>query len=149
MEQRSYSAEGLALTRQCEGLRLEAYEDAAGVLTVGYGHTGPDVMAGQTITEFEAEALLRADLAASVACVNRALQVAATQGQFDALVDFCFNVGRGSFLRSSLLRYVNAGEFAAAAKQFGMWVNAGGKPLEGLVRRRAAEAALFCGRLAA
>jgi lysozyme len=143
MQQMRYSEAGLALTRSFEGLRLEAYQDAAGIWTIGYGHTGADVHAGQKISEFEAEALLRADLAASVACVNRVVEVALSQGQFDALVDFCFNAGRGNFMRSSLLRYVNAREFAAVVVQFGLWVNAGGVPVEGLVRRRAAEATMF------
>ena len=145
MNEYDYSDMGLALTRSFEGLRLAAYQDSAGVWTIGYGHTGPEVHRGQCIGEIEAEALLRADLAVAVECVRRAVQVALAQHQFDALVDFCFNVGRGSFLGSSLLRYVNQGEFDSAAVQFGLWVHAGGKVLPGLVRRRAAEAALFSG----
>ena len=100
---------------------------------------------GQCISEIEAEALLRSDLACAVRAVRKAVQVDLAQHQFDALVDFCFNVGRGSFLGSSLLRYVNRGEFDSAVVQFGLWVHAGGKVLPGLVRRRAAEAALFSG----
>jgi lysozyme len=140
-----YSSTGLALTRSFEGLRLKAYQDCAGIWTIGYGHTGPEVHRGQCISEFEAEALLRADLASAVECVRRAVRVKLAQHQFDALVDFCFNVGRGNCLGSSLLRYVNQGEFDAAAVQFGLWVHAGGKVVPGLVRRRAAEAALFSG----
>lgn len=143
MQKFSYSEAGLALTKSFEGLRLEAYQDSGGIWTIGYGHTGPEVHEGQRISEFEAEALLRGDLGASVACVNRAVTAAITQGQFDALVDFCFNVGRGNFVRSSLLRYLNAREFEAVIEQFGAWVNAGGVRSEGLVRRRAAEAAMF------
>ncbi len=141
-----YSNAGLVLTKSFEGLRLTAYQDSGGVWTIGHGHTGPDVHAGQTITEPEADALLRADLAASVACVNRSVTVALTQNQFDALVDFCFNAGRGNFERSALLRDVNRADFSAAAGQFGLWVNAGGQRLPGLVRRRAAEAAMFAKR---
>jgi lysozyme len=145
MNEYDYSNAGFALTRSFEGLRLTAYQDSAGVWTIGYGHTGCEAHSGQCISEIEAEALLRADLAAAVQCVRRAVQVDLSQHQFDALVDFCFNVGRGSFLGSSLLRYVNQGEFNSAVVQFGLWVHAGGKVLPGLVRRRAAEAALFSG----
>lgn len=145
MNEFEYSSAGLALTRSFEGLRLAAYQDSAGVWTIGYGHTGTGVHAGQRITEPEAEALLRADLAAAVECVRRAVKVTLTQGQFDALVDFCFNVGRGNFLGSTLLRSVNRGEFSNAAAQFGLWVHAGGRVIPGLVRRRAAEAAMFAG----
>jgi lysozyme len=145
MQTFAYSDSGFALTRSFEGLRLSAYQDCAGVWTIGFGHTGPDVHEGQTISEFEAEALLRADLAAAVACVNRAVTAEITQPQFDALVDFCFNAGRGSFLGSTLLRQVNAGNTAAAVAQFGLWVHAGGEVVPGLVRRRKAEAELFAG----
>ena len=146
MNQYDYSSTGLALTRAFEGLRLSAYQDCAGVWTIGYGHTGPEVHRGQCITESEAEALLRADLAGAVRCVRQAVRVDLAQHQFDALVDFCYNAGRGSFLGSSLLRYVNRAQFESAAAQFGLWVHAGGKIVPGLVRRRAAEAALFLER---
>ncbi|HEY4008734.1 MAG TPA: lysozyme [Acidobacteriaceae bacterium] len=145
MNDYDYSAAGFALTRSFEGLRLSSYQDSAGIWTIGYGHTGPEVRAGQRITEGEAEALLRADLSAAIHCVRGAVRVAVSQNQFDALVDFCFNAGRGSFLGSTLLRCVNRGDFAGAAGQFGLWVHAGGEVVAGLVRRRAAEAALFAG----
>lgn len=146
MNELEYSSVGLALTRSFEGLRLEAYQDSAGVWTVGYGHTGPEVRAGLRMSEAEAEALLREDLAEAVNCVRRSVRVRLAQQQFDALVDFCFNAGRGNFLRSTLLRDVNGGDFAGAAAQFGLWVHAGGKVCSGLVRRRKAEAALFSGQ---
>ena len=145
MNEFDYSAAGLALTRSFEGLRLAAYQDSAGVWTIGFGHTGPEVHPGQRITEPEAERLLREDMAAAVDCVRRAVRTKLTQGQFDALVDLCFNAGRGNFLGSALLRWVNRGEFAAAAEQFGLWVHAGGSVVPGLARRRAAETALFFG----
>ena len=138
-----YSDKGLALTKSFEGLRLTAYQDVAGVWTVGYGHTGPAILDGMTINEADAEMLLRADLTDAVACVNRAVRVEITQNQFDALVDFCFNAGRGNFLKSTLLRKVNLEDFAGATVQFGLWVHAGGEVVPGLVRRRKAEAALF------
>ncbi len=146
MNEFDYSNTGFALTRSFEGLRLEAYQDCAGVWTIGYGHTGFEVHHGQCISEAEAEELLRSDLASAVRAVRKCVQVDLAQHQFDALVDFCFNTGRGSFSGSSLLRYVNQGEFDSAVVQFGLWVHAGGKVVPGLVRRRAAEAALFSGR---
>jgi len=143
MQIHTYSDDGFALTRSFEGLRLTAYQDCGGVWTIGYGHTGPDVRAGLTITETEAEALLRSDVAASETSVNRAVNVPITQNQFDALVDFCFNCGRGNFLSSTLLRQVNLGNTQAATAQFALWVHAGGEVVPGLVRRRKAEAELF------
>ncbi|HEX5283951.1 MAG TPA: lysozyme [Bryocella sp.] len=145
MSDYDYSSVGLALTRSFEGLRLQAYQDSAGVWTIGYGHTGPEVRAGQHINEAEADALLRADLGVAVKCVRQAVKFPLAQPQFDALVDFCFNAGRGNFLGSTLLRDVNRGDFASAVVQFGLWVHAGGHVLAGLVRRRAAEAAMFAG----
>ena len=143
MEEFRYSEKGLALTKSFEGLRLEAYQDCGGVWTVGYGHTGPGVVEGMTVNDAEAEVLLLADLEDAVACVNRKVMVAISQSQFDAMVDFCFNAGRGNFLKSTLLRKVNAGDFAGAAAQFGLWVHAGGEVVPGLVRRRKAEADMF------
>jgi lysozyme len=143
MQKFTYSDAGLALTKSFEGLRLESYQDVGGVWTVGYGHTGPDLLAGMKISQADADALLRADLSVAVGCVNRAVIEEISQPQFDALVDFCFNVGQGNLLKSSLLRYVNLGELENAAAQFLLWVNAGGKRVEGLVRRRQAERAMF------
>ena len=140
------SASGLAMTKQFEGLRLEAYEDCAGVCTIGYGHTGKDVHPDRTITEAEADELLCQDLHAAETVVCRAVSAAISQSQFDALVDFCFNLGEQRLLSSTLLRYVNAGNFAGAANQFGMWVHAGGKVQPGLVNRRRAEAEMFAQR---
>jgi lysozyme len=143
MQKFSYSEKGLALTKSFEGLHLEAYRDCAGIWTIGYGHTGPGISPGQSISEEEAETLLRADLAEAVACVNHAVQVVISQNQFDAMVDFCFNAGRGNFVQSTLLRKVNSGDFRGAAAQFALWVHAGGEVVSGLLRRRNTEAALF------
>ena len=146
MQNFRYSGAGLALTKRYEGLRCSAYQDSGGVWTIGYGHTGHDVTPGKVITELEAEVLLRADLRGAVECVNASLKVAAVeQNHFDALVDFCFNAGRGNFAHSTLLAKVNAKEFASAADQFGLWINVNGQPSRGLQRRRAAEAAMFRG----
>lgn len=143
MQEFSYSDRGLELTKSFEGLRLEAYQDCAGHWTIGYGHAGPTVSRGQSITEAEAEVLLRADLAEAVACVNHAMRLPISQCQFDAMVDFCYNAGRGNFVQSTLLRKVNSGDFRGAAAQFALWVHAGGEVAPGLLRRRNAEAALF------
>jgi lysozyme len=143
MQELSYSKKGLALTKSFEGLHLEAYRDCAGIWTIGYGHTGLGVFPDRIISEPEADELLRADLAEAVACVNRAVQTFISQGQFDAMVDFCFNAGRGNFIQSTLLRKVNGEDIEGAAAQFALWVHAGGEVVAGLVRRRAAEVDLF------
>lgn len=140
-----YSDAGLGLTKRYEGLRLRAYQDSGGVWTIGYGHTGKDVHASREVTSLEAEALLRADLRQAIDSVNLAVKTAIEQRHFDALVDFCFNAGRGNFLHSSLLQEVNAKNFEAAAAQFALWINVKGQPNRGLQRRRAAEAAMFRG----
>jgi len=143
MAEMDYSAAGYALTEHFEGLELTAYQDSVGVWTIGYGHTGADVQPGMAITQGDAQALLAEDVAASVAGVNAAVSVDLEQYQFDALVDFAFNLGVGALRSSTLLKLVNAGDVAGAAGEFGKWVYAGGKVLPGLVRRRAAEAAMF------
>jgi lysozyme len=89
----NYSKNGLALTESFEGVRLTAYQDIRGVWTTGYGHTGPDVRPGMTITQAQAEQLLLADVAHAVSMVNRCVTVSLDQNQFDALVDFAFNAG--------------------------------------------------------
>jgi len=100
-------------------------------------------VAGMTITREQAQDLLASDVAGAVACVNRAVTSAINQNQFDALVDFTFNCGSANFLSSTLLKKVNAGDFAGAALEFHRWIYAKKIELPGLVKRRAAEAALF------
>jgi len=139
----TYGTAGLALTKQSEGCELNAYQDPVGIWTIGYGHTGPAVVQGFTITQEQADALLVSDVAGAVACVNKAVQVQINQNQFDALVDFTFNLGCASLLSSTLLRLLNAGDFDGAAGQFARWVYAGKTILPGLERRRAAELQLF------
>lgn len=136
------SKTGLDLIKQFEGLRLKAYRCQAGVPTIGYGHTRTAKM-GQSITQERAEELLREDVTPFEAAVSRLVTVPLNQGQFDALVAFAFNCGEGALERSTLLRLLNEGKYAEAALQFGRWVKGGGKELPGLVRRRAAERALF------
>lgn len=139
----SYGKDGLALTQQFEGLRLTAYQDQVGVWTIGYGHTGPDVYQGLTITANEATALLLKDVATASTCVNKLVTVPLTQDEFDALVDFVFNLGTGAFASSTLLRDLNAGNFTAAVGEFQKWDRAGGQVVAGLLRRRLGEAQLF------
>lgn len=134
---------GLALIKSFEGLRLQAYTCPAGVLTIGYGSTGPHVRPGMRITEQQADALLLSDLSRFEAAVTGAVRVPLTQAQFDALVSFTFNVGVAALRSSTLLRKLNAGDYAGAAAEFARWNKAGGKVLAGLTRRRAAERALF------
>jgi lysozyme len=126
-----------------EGLRLTAYQDMVGVWTIGYGHTGPDVKAGLTITQQQAEQLLINDLARFNNGVNALVTVKINQNQFDALISFSYNLGLGSLQQSTLLRLLNAGNFQAAADQFPRWDRAGGKEVAGLLARRNAERALF------
>jgi lysozyme len=135
--------EGLTLIMNSEGLRLTAYQDSVGVWTIGWGHTGPDVKKGLTVTRTQAEALLRQDLSKFEAGVTRLVKVPLSSNQFSALVSFSFNVGLGSLGNSTLLRLLNQGNYAGAADQFRLWTKAGGKTLEGLVHRRAEEKALF------
>jgi len=139
----TYSSNGLALTEQFEGCELTAYQDQAGVWTIGYGHTGADVYPGLAITQDQASALLAQDVGTAVACVNNVVAVVLNQNQFDALVDFTFNEGTGSLQSSTLLRLLNGGDFAGAAAQFDVWDYAAGAPNAGLLRRRQAETALF------
>lgn len=136
------SQSGLKLTEMAEGCRLEAYQDSVGVWTIGYGHTN-GVCAGQVITQEQADALAYADEAQAVEAVNRLVNIPLMQGEFDALVDFVFNLGTAAFASSTLLKLLNGGDLAGAASQFVLWDHAGGKELAGLLRRRLAEKQLF------
>ena len=136
---------GIALIKSFEGLRLEAYPDPATngePFTIGYGST-EGVYEGMTITEDEAEARLHKDVARFEDCVNGALQVSVTQGQFDALVSFAFNLGCGNLRKSTLLRKLNADDADGAAAEFAVWNRAAGRVMAGLTRRREAERDLF------
>ena len=129
--------------KEFEGVRRSAYRDVAGVLTIGYGHTGRDVREGDSITPYWGEQLLLIDLKKHEAAVRR-LNVVRTQGQFDALVSLSFNIGIGRLMRSTLLRVIRSGgSKTQIRRQFKRWIYAGGKPLSGLVRRREWEARRF------
>ena len=113
----------------------------AGVLTIGYGHTGSDVRPGMQITEAYAEELLRKDLQRFEKDVVALIEVSLTQHEFDATVSFTFNVGSGSLSSSTFRRRINAGENKQRCfkEEFPKWVNGSNGPLAGLVRRREAE----------
>lgn len=133
---------GLDLIKSFEGLRLKAYKDAVGVWTIGYGHT-KTATPGMGISEPEAEALLRNDLAEAQGAVERLVKRPLTDNEYAALVSFVFNLGSGNLSRSTLLRRLNVGDRKGAADQFLVWNRAGGKVLAGLTRRRQAERTLF------
>lgn len=142
---RNLSAAGLALIKRFEGLRLVAYRDAVGIPTIGYGHTA-GVRMGDTITADQADKFLWDDTQGAQAAVRNLVTAPLTQGQYDALVSFVFNLGGGNFSSSTLLRKLNAGDYEGAAGEFGRWVHAGGNRLEGLARRREAERQMFLGQ---
>lgn len=136
------SEAGLDLIKECEGRALKAYKCSAGVWTIGFGST-TGVTEGMEITEAEADERLRKDVETAERCVNASVKGAITQGQYDALCSFVFNLGCGALRKSTLLRELNDGNDLSAAAEFMKWVNAGGKRLPGLVARRQKEMALF------
>ncbi|MGF1461042.1 MAG: lysozyme [Leptolyngbyaceae cyanobacterium] len=144
------NSDGLTIIKHFEGRELRAYQDSVGVWTIGYGHTSaagpPQVYAGQTITEQQAEDILKKDLELFEGGVRDLVKVPVNGDQFSALVSFSFNVGLGALADSTLLRKLNAGDYQGAADEFPRWVKAGGETLPGLVRRRDAERALFLGQ---
>ena len=141
------SEKGIALIKQFEGCKLTAYQDSVGVWTIGYGWTQPvdgkPIRAGMTIKQETADRLLKTGLVSYESDVSRLVKVGLTQGQFDALVSFAYNLGARALSTSTLLRKLNAGDYAGAADEFLRWNKAGGKVLNGLTRRREAERALF------
>ena len=136
------SLEGLALIKKFEGCRLEAYYCSGGVLTIGYGHTG-GVKESDTITQEEAEKLLRADVFKFEEYVEDNVMVELDQGQFDALVAWTFNLGPGNLRESTMLKKLNNGDYESVPFEMRRWNKAGGKTLDGLIRRREAESLLF------
>lgn len=131
---------GLNLIKRSEGFRANTYLDVAGQPTIGYGHK---LLAGETypdgINEADAEELLTADAGATCLAVQRLVTVPLTQGQFDALVDFCYNLGEGRLAASTLLRELNAGQYDNARQQLLLWDHAGNQVVPGLQLRRQAE----------
>ncbi|WP_416675740.1 lysozyme [Egbenema bharatensis] len=143
---RQINAKGLRLLKSFEGLRLQAYLDAVGVWTIGYGTTA-GVRPGMRITEAEAEALLQRDLARFEQAVSQLITVPLNEDQYSALVSFTYNVGEGALSGSTLRRLLNQRDYLGAADQLLRWNRGdGGRELPGLTRRRRAERALFLGQ---
>ncbi len=137
------SEQGLNLIKRYEGCVLKAYRCPAGVLTIGYGHTG-GVREGQVITRKEADEYLKRDVKAVETCISTAVQSRLSQNQFDALCSFTFNVGCGNFLRSTLLKKIKVNPSDPAIRaEFAKWVHAKSVVLPGLVKRRKEEADLY------
>jgi len=136
------SLEGLALIKRFEGCRLEAYKCSANVLTIGYGHTG-GVKETDTITQEEADELLEKDVLKFEEYVEDNVIVELDQSQFDALVAWTFNLGPGNLRESTMLKKLNDSDYASVPSEMKRWNKAGGKTLDGLIRRRNAEALLF------
>jgi lysozyme len=135
------------MAEEFEGRYLTAYLCPAGKWTIGFGHTGPEVKRGMTITSAEADRLLRVDMQSAAYSVSKLVRVSMSQGMFDALCDFVFNLGQTAFANSTLLRKLNAGDHAGAAAELPRWNKAtvDGKLVElaGLTKRRHAEAEMF------
>ena len=138
------SAEGIALIKKFEGCELKAYQCSAGVWTIGYGHT-KDVEEGDTISKDQAEEMLVEELHEYENYVNEYVNVALSQNQFDALVSWVYNLGPANLKASTMLKVLNSGKYEDVPAQIKRWNKAGGKVLEGLIRRREAEACLFKG----
>lgn len=136
------SDKGLSLIEEFEGVELKAYLDIGKVLTIGYGHT-KNVKEGMVITKEEARELLKQDVEYFENQVLELVKVPITQGIFDALVSFVFNVGENAFANSTLLRFLNQGFYAKAGDQLLKWCKVNGKEILGLKRRREAERKLF------
>lgn len=138
---------GIDLICNFEGLRLNAYDDGVGVWTIGYGTTkypnGIRVKKGDTCTLEQAKSYMQHDLKKFEQTVNSAVNIPINQNQFDALVSLAYNIGTNAFKNSTLVKQLNDGNYKAAANQFDLWVNAGGKRMQGLVNRRTVEKALF------
>jgi len=136
----------LHLIESFEGKRNCWYRDPIGLPTIGYGHLivkGDPYHQGTCLTNAQVENLLRSDLGSYVSCVHKLITAPLNQNMFDALVSFAFNLGCGTLQSSTLRKRLNAGNYAAVCPQLKLFVNAGGHPLAGLVRRRNAECNLF------
>lgn len=138
---------GLAIIKESESCHLRAYLCPAGLWTIGWGsiryEDGRRVEEGDVITQDEADRELAYDVGDSERIISRYVRVPLNQNQFDALVSFVYNIGAPNFVGSSLLRILNAGNYAFAAEQFNRWVYANRQKLNGLVTRRARERDLF------
>lgn len=153
------SERGLDFLKQCEGLRLEVYLDAAGLPTIGYGHllTKPELTSGKIfivgepvrynegLTEKQASDLFRQEVREYEDCVTLEVLQSLEQHQFDALVSFAYNVGCSAFENSTLLKRVNEARLSEVPAQLRRWVHCGAKVVQGLVNRREKEVRLWSG----
>lgn len=138
------SQKGVDLIKGFEGCYLTGYKDIAGVPTVGYGTTGPDIVVGMKITQEQAEQMLRDDLRGFEQAVTNLVKVGLNQNEFDALVSFTYNVGANALRNSTLLKLLNDGaDRSTVANEFLRWNKVNGNSIEGLTRRRKAERELF------
>lgn len=137
------SEAGIERIMDHEKLRLTAYQDIGGVWTIGFGHTGPEVKEGLTITLDAAKALLLSDAETAEKCVNNCVSGNITQGQFDALCSFVFNLGCSALRNSTLLRKLNSGDDIGASEEFEKWDHVNGVIVAGLTKRRLEEKELF------
>jgi lysozyme len=138
------SEEGISLIKKFEGCELKAYQCSANVWTIGYGHTR-GVSDGDSCTQKDADDMLVDDLQEFEGYVNELVDAELTQSQFDALVAWTYNLGPTNLKSSTLLKRLNEGDMADVPHQIRRWNKAGGKVLDGLIRRREAEALLFQG----
>ncbi|SMP41237.1 lysozyme [Serratia sp. CC22-02] len=122
-----------------EGVEYKPYRDVVGVLTVCYGHTGPDIIPDKTYTEAECKAMLDKDLVPFARSVERSVKVPASEYQKAALISFSYNVGVKAFESSTLLKKLNAGDSRGACDEMRRWNKAGGKVWKGLINRREVE----------
>ena len=147
VDEMSVSNLGVDLICGFEGKRLVAYDDGVGVWTIGFGTTiypnGIKVKKGDTCTEAQAKSYMAHDLKKFEQAVNGAVTIPLNQNQFDVLVSLAYNIGTNAFKNSTLVKKLNAGDYRGAADQFDVWVNAGGKRMQGLVNRRAKEKEVF------
>lgn len=146
-ESMSVSNKGVDLICEFEGKRLVAYDDGVGVWTIGFGTikypSGNRVKKGDTCTLEQAKEYMRHDLIEFEHAVNSSVKAPLNQNQFDALVSLAYNIGSSAFKSSTLVKKLNAGDYQGAADQFNVWINAGGKRMQGLVNRRDREKLLF------
>jgi len=141
------SNKGVDLICEFEGEQLIAYDDGVGIWTIGFGTikypNGVRVKKGDTCTLEQAKEYMRHDLIEFEHTVNSSVKVPLNQNQFDALVSLAYNIGSSAFKSSTLVKKLNSGDYKGSADQFNVWVNAGGKRIQGLVNRRDREKLLF------
>ena len=139
------SNEGISLIKKFEGCELESYKDAVGVWTIGYGHT-KNVKEGMSISKEQADNMLLNELDEYCEYVENAVEVDLEQCQIDALVSWTYNLGPTNLKNSTMLKVLNNKDFEQVPNEIKRWNKAGGEVLDGLIRRREAEALLFQGK---